>query len=62
MSVISELVPCEDGGGRRGLDVVHSGLCNQEVPGDDCLGGDSLAHTLGHLYPGVAALVADVLN
>ena len=59
---MSELVPGEDGGGGGGLDVVHGGLGNQEVSGDDLLGGDGLAHALGHLDPGVAALVADVLT
>ena len=60
--LLSELVSCEDGGGGGWLDIVHSGLSNQEVSRDDLLGGDGLAHTLSHLDPGVRALVADVLS
>ena len=58
----SELVPGEDGCSSGGGTVVHSGLSDQEVSRDDLLGGDGLAHTLGHLQPGVAALVPDVLQ
>ena len=59
---MSELIPGKDGCTSRGGAVVHSGLSDQEVSRDDLLGGDGLAHALGHLQPGVAALVADVLQ
>ena len=56
------LVSSKDGNSSGGLDVIHSGLGYAEVPRVFLLGGDGPPINLGHHGPGVAALIADVLQ